>query len=63
LAKLAVQRSSDTSWLIKVRFSASTFVLKIPTFAKAETVIANGRTTIQRLTNLKFKHRHKDKPF
>jgi hypothetical protein len=33
-------------WLIKVWFSASTFVVKIATFAKPETVIANGRTTV-----------------
>jgi hypothetical protein len=28
-------------WLIKVWFSASTFVVKIATFAKPETVIGN----------------------
>jgi hypothetical protein len=31
-------------WLIKVWFSASTFVLKIATFAKPETVIGHQRT-------------------
>jgi hypothetical protein len=31
-------------WLIKVWFSASTFVVKIATFAKPETVIANAKT-------------------
>jgi hypothetical protein len=29
------------SWLIKVWFSASTYVVKIATFAKPETVVAN----------------------
>jgi hypothetical protein len=29
-------------WLIKVWFSASTFVVKIATFAKPENVIGNG---------------------
>jgi hypothetical protein len=28
-------------WLIKVWFSASTFVVKIPTFAKPQTVTQN----------------------
>jgi hypothetical protein len=30
-------------WFIKVWFSASTFVVKIATFAKPETVIANAK--------------------
>jgi hypothetical protein len=37
-------------WLIKVWFSASTFVVKIATFAKPENVMGNGRTTVQRQT-------------
>jgi hypothetical protein len=40
LAKVAVQCSADpevSGWLIKVWFSASTFVVKIATFAKPET--------------------------
>jgi hypothetical protein len=32
-------------WLIKVWFSASTFVVKIATFAKPETVGGNGKMT------------------
>ena len=32
-------------WLIKVWFSASTFVVKIATFAKPETVMPNAMTT------------------
>ena len=32
-------------WLIKVWFYASTFVVKIATFAKPETVVCNGKTT------------------
>ncbi len=45
LAKVAVQCSADT------------FVVKIATFAKPETVIANGRTTVHKTTDrLKFKH-------
>jgi hypothetical protein len=47
LAKVAVQCSADTFtfgaaysvWLIKVWFSASTFVVKIATFAKPENVM------------------------
>jgi len=35
------------SWLIKVWFSASTFVVKIATFAKPENVIGHFRTTEQ----------------
>jgi hypothetical protein len=38
LAKVAVQFSAAHLWLIKVWFSASTFVVKIATFAKPETV-------------------------
>ena len=41
LAKVAVQCSADPAragWLIKVWFSASTFVVKIATFAKPENV-------------------------
>jgi hypothetical protein len=41
LAKVAVQCSADpevSGWLIKVWFSASTFVVKIATFAKPENV-------------------------
>jgi len=34
-------------WLIKVWFSASTFVVKIATFAKPETVMPNAKTTVQ----------------
>jgi len=33
-------------WLIKVWFSASTFVVKIATFAKPETVIGNHKNDI-----------------
>jgi hypothetical protein len=43
LAKVAVQCSADpevSGWLIKVWFSASTFVVKIATFAKPDTVHA-----------------------
>ena len=37
-----IHRAPQTHlWLIKVWFSASTFVLKIVTFAKPETVIGN----------------------
>jgi hypothetical protein len=38
LAKVAVQCSADTFLVIKVWFSASTFVVKIATFAKPENV-------------------------
>ena len=41
LAKVPVQSPHQHLWLIKVWFSASTFVVKIATFAKPETVIAN----------------------
>jgi hypothetical protein len=42
LAKVAGFRSPQTHlWLIKVWFSASTFVVKIATFAKPETVISH----------------------
>jgi len=34
-------------WLIKVWFSASTFVVKIATFAKPETVMCNLLATVQ----------------
>jgi hypothetical protein len=34
-------------WLIKVWFSASTFVVKIATFAKPETVICDFENTKQ----------------
>ena len=37
-------------WLIKVWFSASTFVVKIATFAKPETVTSNAMTTVQTIT-------------
>jgi hypothetical protein len=37
-------------WLIKVWFSASTFVLKIATFAKPETVMPHCRATEQTST-------------
>ena len=37
--KVAVQCSADTFVVIKVWFSASTFVVKIATFAKPKTVI------------------------
>jgi len=47
-------------WLIKHWFSASTFVVKIATFAKPQNVIANGRTTVQ-TTNYRPKHKQKDK--
>jgi hypothetical protein len=36
-------------WLIKAWFSASTFVVKIATFAKPETVMHNNRTTLTTL--------------
>ncbi|MFM8490901.1 MAG: hypothetical protein ACKN9X_03095, partial [Candidatus Methylopumilus sp.] len=47
-------------WLIKHLFSASTFVMKIATFAKPETVVAHAvrqfglrrsRTTLENKTN------------
>jgi len=41
-------------WLIKVWFSASTFVVKIATFAKPETVTCNQPTE-----KLNFNFRHK----
>jgi len=41
LAKVAVQCSAVTLWLIKVWFSASTFVVNIATFAKPENVICH----------------------
>jgi len=44
LAKVAVQCSAVTLWLIKVWFSASTFVVNIATFAKPETVTGNPTT-------------------
>jgi hypothetical protein len=34
-------------WLIKVWFSASTFVVKIATFAKPETVVGNANLMIK----------------
>jgi hypothetical protein len=47
LAKVAVQCSADTFVVNQVWFSASTFVVKIATFAKPESVISNpvGRFT------------------
>jgi hypothetical protein len=42
-------------WLIKHWFSASTFVVKIATFAKPETVSGNGKTTPKRARNIKRK--------
>jgi hypothetical protein len=51
LAKVAVQFSPQTHlWLIKVWFSASTFVVKIATFAKPENVkglLTNALTTLK----------------
>ena len=47
LAKVAVQCSADpevSGCLIKVWFSASTFVVKIATFAKPENVIGYVKT-------------------
>jgi hypothetical protein len=41
LAKVAVQCSADTFVVNQNWFSASTFVVKIATFAKPETVIGN----------------------
>jgi len=41
LAKVAVQCSADTFVVNKVWFSASTFVVKIATFAKRQTVVRN----------------------
>jgi hypothetical protein len=38
-------------WLIKHWFSASTFVVKIATFAKPETVSGQAKTTIQQENN------------
>jgi hypothetical protein len=37
--KLAVKWLNEALWLIKIWFSASTFVVKIATFAKPETVM------------------------
>ncbi|AZB20788.1 hypothetical protein EG338_00745 [Kaistella haifensis] len=34
-------------WLIKVWFSASTFVVKIATFAKPQNVVRQCKTTLQ----------------
>jgi hypothetical protein len=45
LAKVAVQFSADTFMVNQSSFSASTFVVKIATFAKPETVSTNGCTT------------------
>ncbi len=41
-------------WLIKVWFSASTFVVKFATFAKPETVSGNGIATLYKPTMTKF---------
>ena len=38
-------------WLIKVWFSASTFVVKIATFAKPQTVIGYSMATVQPSTD------------
>jgi hypothetical protein len=38
-------------WLIKVWFSKSTFVVKIPTFAKPENVSLNGKKCRIQVTN------------
>jgi hypothetical protein len=38
-------------WLIKHWFSASTFVVKIATFAKPENVIGNPTAELEKLTN------------
>jgi hypothetical protein len=41
LAKVAIQSSADTFVVNQSWFSASTFVVKIATFAKPETVMCN----------------------
>jgi hypothetical protein len=38
-------------WLIKVWFSASTFVVKIATFAKPQNVTSNPMTTVQTIND------------
>ena len=43
--KMAVQCSVDTFLLIKVWFSASSFVLKIGAFVKPQNVISHFKTT------------------
>jgi hypothetical protein len=49
LAKVAVQYSADTLVVNKVWFSASTFVVKIATFAKPQNVSGNGTATAQNI--------------
>jgi hypothetical protein len=46
LAKVAVQCSADTFVINQIWFSASTFVLKIATFAKPETFTSNPKETL-----------------
>jgi hypothetical protein len=47
LAKVAVQCSADTFVVNQNWFSASTFVVKIATFAKPENVMGKFKTTIR----------------
>jgi hypothetical protein len=46
LVKVAVQCSADTFVINQIWFSASTFVLKIATFAKPETFTSNPKETL-----------------
>jgi hypothetical protein len=47
LAKVAVQCSADTFVVNQNWFSASTFVVKIATFAKPENVTGHCKTTLK----------------
>ncbi len=47
LAKVAVQCSADTFMVNQIWFSASTFVVKIATFAKPENVSGNYENTLR----------------
>jgi hypothetical protein len=47
-AKLAVQCSADTFVANQILFSSSTFVVKIATFAKPETVLCNKQLTLNK---------------
>jgi hypothetical protein len=56
LAKMAVQYSSDTLVVNQFWFSASTFVLKIDTFAKAQPLLVI--LSIPEIINTKSKNVH-----
>ncbi|KQS88780.1 hypothetical protein, partial [Chryseobacterium sp. Leaf394] len=64
LAKVAVQCSADTFVVNQSLFSASTFVVKIATFAKPRNVTGNFRptTTLKQYMGLDMRPMGKPKP-